>query len=90
MPGPQYATYVRRGAAHARCQPDVPFTIGETLTLGNPETGEQLGVFTVAQIGRQIMYRTKQTEPPVCVPLTGQTIRVDLQACRRLFHRDGI
>ena len=83
-PAPQYTTYVlcHAGVELLRCEASItpPFTVGEALCLHATDTGKQCGPYVVEHITRQLVYRTKQTEPPVCVPLAGQEIRVELRA----------
>jgi hypothetical protein len=56
-----------------------PFSLGEVLCLHDADTGEQRGPFVVERLARQILYRTKQTEPEVCVPLAGQVVQVEVR-----------
>jgi hypothetical protein len=57
-----------------------PFTLGETLCLHDPATGENLGVFMVAQLTRQVPYRVREAAPSTRVALTGQEIRLEMRA----------
>jgi hypothetical protein len=80
---PQYATYILCHAGTTLLTLDASttpaFTLGETVCLHDPATGEQLGPYVVERLTRQIPYRTKQTEPLERVPLAGQEVCVQLR-----------
>jgi hypothetical protein len=80
---PPYTTYVLCHAGTTLLTLDAsttpPFTLGETLCLHDPQTGEQLGPFVVERLTRQILYRTQHTEPAALVPLAGQAVYIELQ-----------